>query len=1175
MLFTPYQSLLAIALFEAGAIVILLVLYLLFQRDFHPRFFRFWVAGWTLYTAFGLSQILEFWQSSPLRRLLTHEFFFAGSLLLVAAVLEHAGRSRWLAALWPIAPLGGLGWGWEVYRLPFATPWHWALPVLQSGLYLSSGWILWRHTRAQQGRHGAALLAGVFLLHGLHGLDRAVWAAQPLYLLRVSFGGLLEVTLGIAMAVLVLEAAHSRTEDLNDKLRQLTLITAASTQSMDVNEVLQEALAHLVGSLNATHGVVRLFTGRAENRELEIRAAVGFTEEFLQNHARVSVNEPWAGKLLEQGAPFFSYENETDPALRQRMEAEKVSALVLMRLPGKEAPLGVLGIGSTTDRRFQADEVDFLVNVANLLSLTIQNVWLFEQVANAQGQWAYTFDSIGDPILVHDPEFQIIRVNKTIGDRLGRAVRDLIGRPVRDALGRGTSRWKQCPYCEGTAGEGDDRDPSLGGHFLVSNSDFHDPFGHRLGTIHVLKDVTDRKRAEEKYRNLFENVQEGVFISTPAGHFVDFNDAFMHMLGYEKREELLQVDIASTIYVNPADRERLKKLLREHGAVTAFEFTMRRRDGEVLTVLESSFATRDATGAIVAYQGFVLDITERKLAEQEIRRRNRELMVLNSIGQTLTQPLEFLELMERVLRQVVELFGVDLASLFLADETSGVLRRVAAVGLHSEYAKDFPPTTISPELLEHFRSVRATVLPVQSLPLPPIFRDLQHKEGIKVSLVVLLWSKDRIIGGLSVGSRTLREFSTAELNLLAAVGSQLAATIEKTLLYEEARQAYENLRRTQEQLLQSGKMAAVGQLISGVAHELNNPLTAILGYSQLLSSSPHITSRDAGFIEKLHRQTQRTHRIVQNLLSFARQHKPERLPVRLNQVLEDALALREYDLRVNNIQVHRELATDLQLTAGDAHRLQQVFLNILNNAVDAILGCSQRGEIWVRTGLLQDGRLFVEFTDSGPGAQEPSRVFDPFYTTKPVGQGTGLGLSICYGIVTEHGGEISVRNSTEPGCGAIFTVTLPVLPAEAGGDGAQLAAQEILPGARVLLVDDEEVVLELQQEMLKSRCLAVTAVRSGREAQRHLEREAVDLVVTDLKMPGEITGRALYDWIRCQHPGLSNRVVFTVSDAQGEGIASWLEQTGCLYVQKPFEMERFLGVLRQALRQAAASPIRR
>ena len=391
----------------------------------------------------------------------------------------------------------------------------------------------------------------------------------------------------------------------------------------------------------------------------------------------------------------------------------------------------------------------------------------------------------------------------------------------------------------------------------------------------MLKDITDRKKAEEKYRTLVSNVQEGVFISTPAGRFLDFNDALMRMLGYEHRDELLSADISS-IYASPSDRDRLKKLLHEHGSVADFEFEIRRKDGEVRTVMESSIAVRDSAGNVTAFQGFLLDITDRIRAEQEIRRRNRELLVLNSIAQTLIESMDLSDSLHRALRQLSELFGLDASSLYLFSEKTLTLRRIAVVG----YGRSTPgvsrPSRMPGELLQHIKSVHATFLSAQGLPLPPVFRDIQQKEGLVASFIVILWSKDRVLGALSIGTRTPRDMTPADINLLIAVGSQISNAMDRDALFEETRTAYENLRRTQEQLLHSEKMAAVGQLISGVAHELNNPLTAILGYSQLLTSSAEIGPQGLEYTEKLYKQAQRTHRIVQNLLSFARQHKPER-----------------------------------------------------------------------------------------------------------------------------------------------------------------------------------------------------------------------------------------------------------------------------------------------------------
>src|SRR6266849_4758512 len=541
------QGLLAIAFFEATAFLILLVIFSLLYRDLPGRFLRFWLVGWALLTAYCAVQLLYLSRGGLVERFLMLECHVSAITVFLASVLVYTRGDRRLLLLWP---LGAIVVGWVAIKelRPVSSHLvevHWVTAVLESSILLAAGWVLWRYARPRR-NHGAVLLAAALCLAGVHGMDQADWQAQPAFLLRVAFDHLLEVALGIAMAVLVLEATRARTEDLNEKLRRLTLITAASTQSFNVDQVLCEVLKQLVESLGASHGLVRLLAGEGPAAELVIRASVGFSESFLEKHARISVSAPWARKLLLE-APFLFYEDEDDPAVRQRMEAEKVSAMVLVRLPGKELPLGVLAVGSATPRRFQADEVNFLMNVANLLGLTIQNALSFEQAGTAQRQWAYTFDSIGDPILVHDPECRIVCANRTLEERLGVAPGALIGRPVADVLRRGSSRWARCPYCEGAAGNGDDFDSSLGGYLLASNSTFHDPAGVRLGTVHVLKDITDRKRAEEKYRSLIENVQEGVFISTPEGRFVDFNDAFLRMLGFDSREELLRQEIGPAI----------------------------------------------------------------------------------------------------------------------------------------------------------------------------------------------------------------------------------------------------------------------------------------------------------------------------------------------------------------------------------------------------------------------------------------------------------------------------------------------------------------------------------------------------------------------------------------------------------------------------------------------------
>jgi signal transduction histidine kinase len=527
--------------------------------------------------------------------------------------------------------------------------------------------------------------------------------------------------------------------------------------------------------------------------------------------------------------------------------------------------------------------------------------------------------------------------------------------------------------------------------------------------------------------------------------------------------------------------------------------------------------------------------------------------------------------LHRTLRQMAELFSLDTSSLFLLNENGLTLKRIAAVGYRSDYGKHFPVVKVQPELLQQIKTVHATFLSAAGLPLPQEFREVQQKEEVRSAFVVILWSKDQVLGALVVGIRKPCEFSPADINLLIAVGSQISNAIDRTSLYEETRQAYENLRRTQEQLLHSEKMAAVGQLISGVAHELNNPLTAILGYSQLLTASGDMGAQGIEYTDKLYKQAQRTHRIVQNLLSFARQHKPERVAVQLNQVLEDTLALRDYDLRMKNIRVHLELAPDLPVTSADPHQLQQVFLNMVNNAVDAMMESSSDGDLWVRTEVRGD-RLTVQFTDSGPGVREPSRVFDPFYTTKPVGKGTGLGLSICYGIVTEHDGTIVVRN-VQPR-GASFTIELPFQPAVTRRDASARDSAAVSREGRILLVDRDQSVLEAVGAILRGRSHSVQTASNVKDAESLLEGQEFDLVVADMHVSGSGGRPGLRAWLAANRPGLERRLVLMRASAPS-GAKNEEARSGLQVLQKPFKAAELLGVVEAVLAEVHAAPVER
>src|SRR5271154_3751846 len=362
---------------EGSVSFILLVLYWLLVPGFPARFFRYWLAGWTVYVGMEGLRIYSLWRGGPNDPRFVPELSLLVAALLFAAVLECIGMGKSLKYLWP---LGGIAASLLVALGSVPRMAHFqrdAESFCECLLYLSAGWLLWRSNEQHRGV-GWKLLAGGLLLRGLHGLDRADWSAHSLGLFRVSFEGLFGIMMGIAMAVLVLEAGRVRTEDLNEKLRRLALITAEATQSFKVDDALQGVLRHLVESLAATHGFVFLLDDPGQPTALAIRASVGLSDRFRKQTARISASESWVQNVLHRETPFASYRDVVDATVQRWMEMERLDALVLVRIPGKEGPLGMLGIASSTPRTFGSEEEHYLVNVANLLGLTVQNVALFE-----------------------------------------------------------------------------------------------------------------------------------------------------------------------------------------------------------------------------------------------------------------------------------------------------------------------------------------------------------------------------------------------------------------------------------------------------------------------------------------------------------------------------------------------------------------------------------------------------------------------------------------------------------------------------------------------------------------------------------------------------------------------------------------------------------------------------
>jgi signal transduction histidine kinase/CheY-like chemotaxis protein len=377
-------------------------------------------------------------------------------------------------------------------------------------------------------------------------------------------------------------------------------------------------------------------------------------------------------------------------------------------------------------------------------------------------------------------------------------------------------------------------------------------------------------------------------------------------------------------------------------------------------------------------------------------------------------------------------------------------------------------------------------------------------------------------------------------------------------------------RQNQLKMLQTEKMAALGQFVSGIAHELNNPLTAIMGYAQLLLGRG-LSQTQLSEAKRVYQEAERARRIVKNLLYFARENKPERSRVNLNEIVERTLALRSYELKVENISVECDLAPELPRTMADPYQLQQVILNLLVNAEQALLEQRGQGNVRIRTYQMSrrdEDRIVLELSDDGPGipGEIASRIFDPFFTTKPSGIGTGLGLSIVYGIVQQHGGEVT--SESHPGAGARFRVELPVVPVPAEQYPASLPPfadqPSAIPAGRILVVEDEPAVAQLIVDILSEERHQVEATLDSQEGLTRLSRSHYDLVICDLRMP-RLDGAAFYDALVRAGSPIRDRILFITGDIMAPRTLKFLEPNGLPYLIKPFLVEELKLAVNQLL----------
>jgi PAS domain S-box-containing protein len=740
---------------------------------------------------------------------------------------------------------------------------------------------------------------------------------------------------------------------------ELMELAVEAAQSRHLPGFLEQFAQRSARMLNAIWGGVAVYRGR----ETELYSAagaggatLGACEGWLIQCARESRSDVDARAIPKEIAG--SFQGSAEPA-----------AVVFVRIAGSDhEKLGTLCLFRKR-KSLDAGEKRLLHALASHAALSLENFRRFSQLERSKRQWVEDIDAISDYIVVHDRAWNIVRTNRSLASHLGVPPVALVGEAMsslRQIAETGSDL--PCPFCRDTKRTREEYVAASAERiFLVSTSRTPGVSDDDTRTIHVLKDITDRREAERKYRELFDSIQEGLFFATPDGRFLDVNDAMVRMLGYASREELLRADVGPHLYPAPDVRERFLQALAERGVLRNYEETLRRKDGTLLHTLQNITAVRDPRGRIAQIRGLMLDVTEQKTFQSQLQReRDFNQKILNT-----TQ------------------------SMILVLDTAGLISYANRRCYEAGYQED--------ELIGH-RLVD--------------WVEASHREDFDAALgttangqqvenlELRVRRSDGSMGHFSISLSPMRDEQKA-VNSVVVVMTDItdAALLQAKLAHSE-------------------KMATIGRLVSGVAHEVNNPLAAILGFTDLLLENPEVPLSARDDLQIILQETQRTKDIVQDLLSFARQRPVQRELVQVNSVLRQTIKLRSYDFASHGVEVLEDLEETLAPALGDSQQLQQVFLNILNNAYDAVQEAGQRGCIKIHTRRRID-MIEVAISDNGTGIADPQRIFDPFYTTKQVGKGTGLGLSICYGIVRAHGGEIQCWSNEEE-AGSTFVVRIPV-----------------------------------------------------------------------------------------------------------------------------------------------------
>jgi PAS domain S-box-containing protein len=759
---------------------------------------------------------------------------------------------------------------------------------------------------------------------------------------------------------------------------------------------------------------------------------------------------------------------------------------------------------------------------------------LFSMISKSQQGFRDLIDSFDDILLAMDLEGEIRAVNRSFADLLGKPFQEIIGCRLGEffddadghsieVLESAKARFLERRIWSGMVQVRLKKTNAVYFFDCVAHAMVRDGAVH--GVTVLVRDITAMKRSEARFTELFETLQEGIYIVTPEDKILEVNPALVTMLGYDSKEELLSRKV-SEVFSDEMQRSFVAREVNREPLPQGREITLRRRDGQPVHCLNTASAVRDTSGRIVRYQGSLVDITERRAIEKQLYQQQEFARRLVDSFPDLIFVVDVERRYTFVSPRVSEVLGYEPSETIglKFGERTHLDDRPAILGLFDDLASR----------RQNFGSIEVRV---------------RHKQGEWRSLrcnLSPLFDENGAIDGVVISGRDVTE-----------------------------------VKRLETQLIQAEKLAAMGQMLAGVAHELNNPLTAILGATELLRDRQGVDDNTKRQLEMTHRQARRAARIVQNLLEFSRPASPQRKILDLNVVIDRTLQLHEHSLRRNNVEVEFQAVPGFPAVVGDANQLIQIFLNLITNAEHAIREVRPSGRIQIRLEHTEK-RVSATVQDDGVGIKPEAlkKLFDPFFTTKRPGGGTGLGLSICMSIVREHGGNIEA--SSLPAGGAAFTVYLPIAGPEAGARGPasrgfDSSSERVVPSLTafanhsLLVLDDEESIRMLLSEGLAGYGLKVDCAASAEEALNLVLSNPYDAILCDLKLSGSgpnADGYGVAQRLKIAAAAHKPEIIFMSGDLMGEEGANLPASTRRL--QKPFRVSDVLHILVEVFGPAPA-----